>query len=159
MRGREKVKLSPIVQHILRFATGANRNGVVSLTRLLDSLYTSIGTGNPEQFILFAEKGLQTCRNLGYLYLEIVVNGTRQYTLAWGWERQPLSEVVDWDTDREEWQMRRGKLAVVAGRGCDREGGEMRCQQVVVEDILVQLSQGGVRALALYETQNRGRRQ
>ena len=151
MRGREKVKLSPIVQHILRFATSAGVNGVASLPRLLDSLYASFATGSPERFLPLAEKGLRTCWKLGYLYLDRVVDGTRRSILVPEWKTLAFGEIVLWDAEHDRWQVRRNQRGLVASlkAGCDEY--EMRWQQHVVEDIVVQLTQGAVRALALYE--------
>ena len=154
MRGREKVKLSPIVQHILRFAAAADSSGVASLPHLLDALYASFGAGKPEHFLSFAEKGLRICWKLGYLYLDRVVDGTRRSILVPEWERLALGEVVVWDAGRNGWQLRRHQRGMVSSWTAGWVECEMRWQHDEVEDVLVHLTQGGIKALALYEKQH-----
>jgi len=142
MRGREKVKLSPIVRHILRFATAADRGGVASLRHILNSLYTRFGAENPEQFLSLAEKGIRTCRKLGYLYLDRVVDGKRRSILVPEWESLTLGELVEWDAGQKGWRVRRHQRGMVASWQVGYEGYEMRWQCDKVEDVLVQLTQG-----------------
>lgn len=159
MRGRKKVKLSPIVEHILRFATSADRDGVGSLPRLLDSLDASFGAGSPEQVLPLVEKGLRTCWKLGYVYLDRVVDGTRRTILVQEWETLSIAEVVSWDAAHDCWHVRRDQQGMVASWTAGYEECEVRWQQHIVEDVLVQLTHGGAEALALYERQCSGSRQ
>jgi hypothetical protein len=104
----------------------------------LDSLYGNFGKGCPEEFVTTAEKTLRTCRQLGYLYLDRVVNAARSTITVPEWEKFELSDLVEWDAGLGRWRI--------------------RSHEPPIDDVLVQLTQGAVQDLAHYGAQQLGRR-
>jgi|GEM_PF-2919997 len=109
-------------------------DGLVSLRRMLDHLWAQFPATSRETFIDEVGKSLLKLWRLGDLYLE------RQYDT----DRRPLTvaervgfsllNFVEWDGDAQQWKISPGQSGV--------------------EEIFVQLSQGGINDLRLYEAQN-----
>jgi len=127
MRGRKKVKLRPIVKEILSFP---NERGLASIPALLDYLYLRFRYQSPFELLKEAQKVLRTCWRLGYLYVELRNADRRRFITVSEWETLSLSDLVRWDDAEESWKVRQ--------------------QEPLVDDVLIQLTQGAVRDLKLY---------
>ena len=133
MRRRKRIRLTPMQRAILFFP---GSDGLVSLRHMLDHLWDLFPKASREAFIDEVGKALLKLWHLGDLYLE------RQY----GLERRSMTvdecrsfsllNFVEWDCDGQRWTVSPG--------------------QAGVDDVFVQLSQGGINDLRSYEIQAKG---
>ena len=104
MRGRKKVKLSPIVREILSFP---NERGLASIPALLDYLYLRFRYQSPFELLEEAQEALRTCWRLGYLYVELRNADRRRFITVPEWETLSLSDLVRWEDAEQHWKVRR----------------------------------------------------
>lgn len=135
MRGRKRIKLSPMQRVILAFPGG---EGLASVRPLLDQLRQQFPATAPEDFVEEVGKALLKLRRLGALSLERRFGAGRRAVEAGEWENFSLRRFVVWDGPARQWAV------------SDTQGG--------ADDILIRLSRGGVDDLRLYELQNSRRK-
>jgi hypothetical protein len=135
MRGRKKVRLSPIVIEILSFP---DDSGLASLPQLLGHLQELHSDLPPAKLLEQVERAVLKCRRLGYLYLQLLSLDKRKDVPIWEWSGPTLSTFISWDEAERRWQ--------IHGR------------EQPVEDILIQLTQGAVNDLRRYQQQASSRR-
>jgi hypothetical protein len=111
-------------------------DGLMSLHNMLDHLWDLFPGVSREAFINEVEKSLIKLRRLGDLFLERQYGKDRRPMTVDEWDGFSLPDFVEWDSDRQRW--------------------EMNPSQPGVEEIFVQLSQGGINDLRLYEAQRKG---
>ena len=130
MRGKKKVKLSPLVNEILSFP---DETGLVSLPRLLNHLQGIYNDVPPVRLLGQVDKAIRTCSRLGYLYLKLLSSRREMTVPVWEWRRPTLATFIGWDEAGRCWVVYEGK------------------QQI--EDLVIQLTKGGVNDLTLYRQQ------
>ncbi len=111
-------------------------DGLVSLRHMLDHLWVQFPKAAREAFIDEVEKALLKLRRLGALYLERQYGTERRPMTVDEWHSFSLLNFVQWDSDGRRWTL--------------------SPSQAGVEDVFVQLSQGGINDLRLYEIQAKG---
>lgn len=111
-------------------------DGLVSLSRMLDHLWDQFPNESREVFIGEVGKSLLKLHRLGDLSLERQYSTNRRPMTVDEWDGFSLLNFVEWDSNAQRWTVR------------PRQPG--------VEDFLVQISQGGINDLRLYEAQARG---
>jgi hypothetical protein len=112
-------------------------DGLVSIRPMLDCLWREFPRVSREDFVEEVGKALLKLHRLGDLYLERQFGVERRIVKVDEWEDFSLQHFVVWDSSTQQWAV------------SERQGG--------ADDILVQLSQGGVDDLRLYELQNEER--
>lgn len=108
-------------------------DGLVSLRQMLDHLWDRFPNTSREVFIREVEKCLLKLRRLGDVYLERQYSNARRPITFDEWDGFSLLNFVEWDSEIRRWRVN------------PRQPG--------VEDVFVQVSQGGINDLRLYEAQ------
>ena len=133
MRGRKRIRLTPMQKAILSFP---GSDGLVSLPSMMDHLWAEFPRASREDFIDEVQNTLLTLRRLGDLYIELQNGTDRRPITVDEWCSFSLPNFIEWDGDGQRWTLSPG--------------------QTGVEDVFVQLSQGGINDLELHEIQARG---
>lgn len=108
-------------------------DGLVSLGQMLDHLWDRFPNTSREVFIREVGKDLLKLWRLGDVYLERQYSNGRRPVTVDEWDGFSLLNFVGWDSDIQRWRVN------------PRQPG--------VEDLFVQISQGGIKDLNLYEAQ------
>jgi len=109
-------------------------DGLGSLHHMLDHLWAQFPNASREAFIDEVENALLKLRRLGNIYLERQ-NGTERRPMTVDEQDSfSLLNFVEWDSAGQRWTS--------------------TPEQTGVEDVFVQLTQGGINDLRLYETLN-----
>ena len=111
-------------------------DGLVSLPSMMDHLCAEFPRASREDFIDEVQNTLLTLRRLGDLYIELQNGAERRPITVDEWRSFSLPNLIEWDSDGQRWTLSPG--------------------QTGVEDVFVQLSQGGIDDLKLHEIQARG---
>ena len=111
-------------------------DGLVSLPSMMDHLWAEFPQMSREDFIHEVQNALLTLRHLGDLYIELQNGTDRRPITVDEWCSFSLPNFIEWDSDGQRWTLSPG--------------------QTGVEDVFVQLSQGGINDLELHEIQARG---
>lgn len=134
MRGRKKVKLTPLQRAILAFP---GPDGLVSIRPMLGELWLKFPRESREKLIKDVGIALLKIRRLGGLYLCRQFGSERQTVKVDEWGDFCLSNFIVWNSSTQQWSINENQKGV--------------------DDILVQLSQGGADLLRMYELQKRER--
>lgn len=132
MRGRKGIKLSPMQRAILSFP---GSDGRASVRLLLDHLWHLFPRTSREAFIDEVGKNLIKLHRLGDFYLARQYGVDRLTVTVNEWDDFSLRNFVGWDRASQQWAVSK--------------------RQEEVDDILIQLLQGGINDLKLYGIQNK----
>lgn len=127
MRGRKKVKLTPLQREILEFP---DKEGVASICPMLTFLSRELPSAEKDKFLDKVETALIKIRRHGYLYIDRLIDKDRYTLKVEEWKEFSLRDFVVWDRETELYKLNKAKSEI--------------------DDVLIQLSQGGVDDLALY---------
>jgi hypothetical protein len=111
----------------------AGSDGLISLGQMMDHLWVRFPNTSRDVFIREVEESLLKLQRLGNVYLERQSSNDRRPMTFDEWDRFSLLNFVEWDSDIQRWRV--------------------NAQQPGVEDVFMQISQGGLNDLRLYEAQ------
>lgn len=131
MRGRKKIKLTKLQREILGFP---GEDGLASLPGMIMHLAQKRSIERKQEFLTEMEIALIKLRRLGDLYIDRLIDGRRHSLLVDEWKEFYLEKLLIWS---------------------DEEGNyKVNPNEPNTSDVLIQLSQGGVKDLELYYRQN-----